>query len=43
VAAAVLELEGVARVSVAARKPHAPIPGPLDFVEVAIERMRERG
>jgi dihydroneopterin aldolase len=43
IARAVLELEGVARVHVAARKPHAPIPGPLDAVEVAIERTRERG
>ncbi len=40
IAAAVLALEGVARVRVAARKPHAPIPGPLDAVEVVIERAR---
>ena len=40
VARAVLELDGVARVRVAARKPHAPIPGPLDSVEVVIERAR---
>lgn len=40
VAEAVLGLEGVERVRVAARKPHAPIPGPLDAVEVAIERAR---
>lgn len=40
VAAAVLELKGVERVRVAARKPHAPIPGPLDYVEVVVERTR---
>ena len=40
VAAAVLKLDGVDRVRVAARKPHAPIPGPLDSVEVVIERAR---
>ena len=40
VAQAVLKLDGVASVHVAARKPHAPIPGPLDFVQVAIERAR---
>ena len=33
-----LELEGVERVVVAARKPHAPIEGPLDHVEVEIAR-----
>jgi dihydroneopterin aldolase len=38
IAAAVLALPGVERTRVAARKPHAPIPGPLDFVEVQIER-----
>jgi dihydroneopterin aldolase len=40
VAAIVLALEGVERVRVAARKPHAPIPGPLESVEVVIERGR---
>ena len=40
VAGKVLELEGVERVRVAARKPHAPIPGPLDHVEVSVERAR---
>lgn len=35
-----LGLDGVARVRVAARKPHAPIPGPVDYVEVVIERAR---
>ncbi len=37
-----LALEGVERVLVAARKPHAPIPGPLDYVEVVLERSRDR-
>jgi dihydroneopterin aldolase len=36
----VLEAVSVDRVRVAARKPHAPIPGPLDYVEVVIERER---
>ena len=40
-ALAVLALDCVDRVRVAARKPHAPIPGPLDYVEVVIERARE--
>lgn len=40
IAGAVLALDGVDRVRVAARKPHAPIPGPLDSVEVVIERAR---
>ena len=40
VAGAVLGLEGVDGVRVAARKPHAPIPGPLDYVEVVVERRR---
>lgn len=40
IAGRVLASEGVDRVRVAARKPHAPIPGPLDCVEVVIERSR---
>lgn len=40
VAARALQLGGVERVRVAARKPHAPIDGPLDYVEVVIERDR---
>lgn len=40
IAHAALALEGVERVSVVARKPHAPIPGPLAAVEVTIERAR---
>ncbi len=41
VAAKALTLDHVERVRVAARKPHAPIPGPLDAVEVVIERTRD--
>lgn len=40
VASRVLSLGTVSRVRVAARKPHAPIPGPLDYVEVVLERER---
>ena len=36
-----MALGGVERVRVAARKPHAPIPGPLDHVEVIVERSRD--
>jgi dihydroneopterin aldolase len=36
-----LELDGVVGVRVAARKPHAPIDGPLDHVEVVLERVRD--
>ncbi len=38
VAAQALDMEPVERVRVAARKPHAPIDGPLESVEVVIER-----
>lgn len=41
IATEALALEGVERVRVAARKPHAPIAGPLDSVEVVIERARD--
>ncbi|MGA2383501.1 MAG: dihydroneopterin aldolase [Gemmatimonadales bacterium] len=41
IAAKALALQGVERVRVAARKPHAPIAGPLDAVEVVIERTRD--
>ena len=40
VAARVLALKRVERVRVAARKPHVPIGGPLDHVEVVVERAR---
>jgi dihydroneopterin aldolase len=42
VAGRVLKLPAVKRVRVAARKPHAPIDGPLDYVEVVVERPRWR-
>ena len=38
IAARVLDVPPIRRVRVAARKPHAPIAGPLDYVEVVIER-----
>ncbi len=38
IAERVLAVPKVRRVRVAARKPHVPIPGPLDYVEVVIER-----
>jgi len=41
IAAKALAFDHVDRVRVAARKPHAPIPGPLESVEVVIERSRE--
>lgn len=40
VAQKALALDGVSRVHVTARKPHAPISGPLEYVEVEIERAR---
>ncbi len=40
IAARALKLDEVERVRVAARKPHAPIHGPLDYVEVVLERDR---
>ena len=40
IAARTLELSDVDRVRVAARKPHAPIDGPVDYVEVVLERHR---
>ena len=38
IASRALELSGVQRARVAARKPHAPIEGPVDYVEVVVER-----
>jgi dihydroneopterin aldolase len=38
IAAQALGFEGVHRARVAARKPHAPIEGPLDYVEVVVDR-----
>jgi dihydroneopterin aldolase len=40
IAARVLTIGAIERVRVAARKPHAPIAGPLDHVEVVVERER---
>jgi dihydroneopterin aldolase len=40
IASRALALEPVERVRVAARKPHAPISGPLEYVEVVLERRR---
>jgi dihydroneopterin aldolase len=41
IAARVLAVPAVTRVQVAARKPHVPIAGPLDHVEVTVERQRD--
>jgi dihydroneopterin aldolase len=41
IASQALEFSGVKRARVAARKPHAPIDGPLDFVEVVVDRTRD--
>jgi len=41
VASRVLAVTPVRRVRVAARKPHVPIAGPLDYVEVVLEREHE--
>ena len=38
IAGQALAMGPVQRVRVAARKPHAPIDGPLDFVEVVVDR-----
>src|SRR5690348_9472315 len=39
VAAAALDVSrGIATVRVSVRKPHVPLPGPLDYAEVVIER-----
>ena len=38
IAAQALNLGPVKRVRIAARKPHAPIEGPLDYVEVVVDR-----
>jgi dihydroneopterin aldolase len=43
IAARVLAIRPVTRVRVAARKPHAPIPGPLDHVEVVLDRGADDG
>jgi len=43
IAERVLALEGVQGVRVAARKPHAPLSGPLEHVEVVLERGQKNG
>lgn len=40
IASRALALAPVERVRIAARKPHAPINGPLEYVEVVLERLR---
>ena len=40
VARSVLGLAGVARVRIAARKPHVALPGPLAYAEVSVEQDR---
>lgn len=41
IATAALDLPGVERVSVAVRKPHVALPGPLDYAEIRVERGRD--
>lgn len=41
IAGRALTLAGVERVRVAARKPHAPLHGPLDYVEVVLDRRHD--
>ena len=41
VAAKALEMGLVERVRIAARKPHAPIDGPLEYVEVVVDRVND--
>lgn len=41
IAGRALQLDRVERVRIAARKPHAPIHGLLDYVEVVLERGRD--
>lgn len=43
IAARALQAGQVEKVRVAARKPHAPIDGLIDYVEVVLERTREDG
>lgn len=41
VAAKALDMGLVERVRIAARKPHAPIDGPLEYVEVVVDRAND--
>jgi dihydroneopterin aldolase len=43
IAGRILAIDAVQRIRIAARKPHAPIPGPLDYVEVELDRSRRQG
>lgn len=40
-AVAALAVTGVARATVAVRKPHVPLPGPVEYAEVRITRSRD--
>ena len=40
VAAAAMDVPGVSRLRVAVRKPHVPLPGPVAYAEVVVERDR---
>ena len=41
IAAAALAIAGVRTVTVKVRKPHVPLPGPVEFAEVSITRGRD--
>ncbi len=41
IAALALGFHGVLRARVAARKPHAPLDGPVDHVEVVVDRLKD--
>ena len=41
IAARAFEFHGVQRARVAARKPHVPLDGPIDHVEVVVDRQRD--
>jgi dihydroneopterin aldolase len=41
VAAAALRIQGVRSATVAIRKPHVPLPGPVEYAEVSITRERD--
>lgn len=43
IAAAALRLGGVRTVTIAVRKPHVPLPGPVAYAEVVIHRSRDDG
>ncbi|MDQ2889123.1 MAG: dihydroneopterin aldolase [Gemmatimonadota bacterium] len=41
VATAALRLNGVVSATVSVRKPHVPLPGPVEFAEITITRRRD--